>query len=57
MTFDRKSLVPAKRKVEEPPEAAQGWKAADLDDDELVDDDAIVADPDNDLDERPVVSD
>lgn len=49
MTFDRKNLVPANRRVEEPPEAKDGWKASDLDEDELVDDGFIVEDPDNDL--------
>jgi hypothetical protein len=55
MTFDPNSLKPAKRKVEDPPQVAEGWRAADVDETELVGDAFIVNDPDNDLDEIPVV--
>jgi hypothetical protein len=47
--FDLASLKPAKH-VDEPPAVKEGWKASDLDDDELVDDTFIVEDSDNDLD-------
>lgn len=40
-------LRPAKRKIEEPPEAMKGWRGADISPDELVDDQFIADDPDS----------
>lgn len=54
--FNPQNLVPAQHPDDEDTEAVQhGWRAAELDGYELVDDDFIVNDPNNDLDERPVV--
>ena len=54
--FDPSMLRPAEH-VDEPPAVLEGWRAADVSDDELVDDDVIIADPGNDLVARPVVED
>lgn len=42
--FDLADLTPATH-VDEPPAVTEGWRAADVADDELVDDQFIEADP------------
>jgi hypothetical protein len=45
-SIDPASLEPAEH-VAEPPEVMEGWRAADLSEDELVDDEFIAEDPES----------